>query len=938
MKNIFLKNKKAKVIFLLISVICLLLILTMDIFFNYLKLKGIQGSAFRTDPSGYIKAIPIELTKSIFNRVNLSKLEVSISSKQLEKIINFRNEAFKNKIISSNEKEYVKSNIFFNDNKFKAKVRLKGDWSDHLLGDKWSIRVKLQDNHHINGIRKFSLQNPLTRDFQGQFLINKMLNEFDIIAPRYSLVNASINGKNIGIMSILEHFSKELIESHRRKDSVIIKFDENDLWESRINKSTYRVDSQYGARITLFRKKKIKEDKQFSNYFNAAVGLMRGFLNGKLSADDVFDVELMGKFLAINDFWGESHGLIWHNLRYYYNPISTKLEPIGFDQMLYHNPVTLDNPIDTVVDGKYFSTIRSNGFIKLVYLNTLKELRANFSNKDYYKQYISLDNKYESILRPEFFLKPPPLMKNFNPIHKIDLLLKKFSSVIHVKSDNGCNWAVDPSDTSNIVYIYDNTGNVKYRADKRVNIFYKYGLDNLGLSDSYHGYCTSEREKKYKNDSKLDRLIVSNFGKLGDFQRFVNVFYFIKNNTNLEIEMQNISPYVLQAKGVKVIYEDETVELIGGADIAKNNILLPWISKQELSSKTIVLGRIDLSRRIDKVIVDFSILGQDNVHSTKAEKYVHVLSNKLILDSSVKNELLKHEFLKADIKNNTLEIEKGNWVVKEPIIVPSGYTLLVKEGVTLRFSPDSYILSHGLVRLVGSIEDPIVLTSHKPGKFWGGIAVYGVPGLNKNILSNIIIKNTSSIDKEHWFVDSGVFFYQSDVIIDNLKLINNNCEDALNIVNSKYNIHNIVVKNSAFDGIDIDFSTGEISNGSFSRIGYSGGGDALDFSGSNSNLSDLVIADISDKGISIGEESGIFAKNINISRSSIGIAVKDGSLLKINRLKIEDSEIFDISSYVKKNEYKGANIFLSDTDLFINKNKINSDIKSKIFINNILIQ
>jgi hypothetical protein len=931
MKKILLRNNKLKVIFFLIlTVVSLLLILTTYDFFNYLKLKGVQGPSFRANPSGYIKAIPVELTKSIFNNIYLKNLEISIGSKQLEKIIHFRNEAFKNKIISSNEKKYIKSSVFFNGNQFKAKIRLKGDWSDHLLGDKWSIRVKLKDGNYIDGMRKFSLQNPSTRDFQGQALINEMLNEFDIIAPRYSLVNASINGKSIGIMSMLEHFSKELIEYHRRKDSVIIKFDESDLWESRINKSTYRVDSQYGARITLFRKKKIEEDKQFSNYFNAAVGLMRGFLNGKLSADDVFDVELMGKFLAINDFWGESHGLIWHNLRYYYNPISAKLEPIGFDQMLYHNPKTLDKPVDSVAGGKYFSQIRDNGFIKLVYLTTLRKLRANFSDKDYYKKYIDLDKKYESILRPEFFLKPPPLMKDFKPIQRIDLLLNKFSSIIHMKGDD-CNWVIDPRNTSSIVNIYDNTGVIRYRADKRVNQFYKYGLDNLGLSDSYHGYCTTEKEEKYKNDSWLESLVVANSGELRDFQKFVNVYYSIRDGTNFEVEAQNLSPYVLQVKDIKVIYKEEEVgNTISSMDFDNNNVLLPWVNKEKLNSKTIILSHIDFSRKISSIVVYFSILGQEDIFPVKAERYARMIDKNPILDSSIKNELLKHKFLKFNAKDNTLKIKKGDWDVQAPIIVPSGYTLLANEGVTLRFSSDSYILSHGMVRFIGSRKNPVVLTSHKFGEFWGGIAIYGNSELNKNILSNVILKNTSSINEDYWFVDSGVFFYQSDVVIDNLKLVNNNSEDALNIVKSKYSIHNISVENAAFDGIDIDFSTGEISKGSFSNIGYSGGGDAIDFSGSNSQLSDLTISDIFDKGMSVGENSYIVAKDVSILRSSIGIAVKDGSVLKIKNLKVRDSRRLDIAAYVKKNEYNGATVYIHNNKRSDYSEKIEFDDKSSI--------
>ena len=129
---------------------------------------------------------------------------------------------------------------------------------------------------------------------------------------------------------------------------MIIKFDEADLWQSRSDHKAYDVD-EFSATIIPFEINKVKNNSNLYGDYLIAVGLMRGFLKGELKAHDVFDVKLMGDFLAINDFWGEGHGLVWHNLRFYYNPISAKLEPIGFDQMLYHTPDTLNLPKDWTV-------------------------------------------------------------------------------------------------------------------------------------------------------------------------------------------------------------------------------------------------------------------------------------------------------------------------------------------------------------------------------------------------------------------------------------------------------------------------------------------------------------------------------------------------------------------------------------------------------------
>jgi hypothetical protein len=64
---------------------------------------------------------------------------------------------------------------------------------------------------------------------------------------------------------------------------------------------------------------------------NRAFNLLRGLQSGELAAAEVFDVHKYGRFLALLDLWGATQGASLVNLRYYYNPESDFLEPIGFN-------------------------------------------------------------------------------------------------------------------------------------------------------------------------------------------------------------------------------------------------------------------------------------------------------------------------------------------------------------------------------------------------------------------------------------------------------------------------------------------------------------------------------------------------------------------------------------------------------------------------------
>ncbi len=58
---------------------------------------------------------------------------------------------------------------------------------------------------------------------------------------------------------------------------------------------------------------------------------MDQYKNGTISPSEIFDLPKLAKYFAICDALSAYHGITWHNQRFYYNPINSKLEPIGFD-------------------------------------------------------------------------------------------------------------------------------------------------------------------------------------------------------------------------------------------------------------------------------------------------------------------------------------------------------------------------------------------------------------------------------------------------------------------------------------------------------------------------------------------------------------------------------------------------------------------------------
>ena len=127
-------------------------------------------------------------------------------------------------------------------------------------------------------------------------------------------------------------------------------------------------------------------------------------------------------------------------------------------------------------------------------------------------------------------------------------------------------------------------------------------------------------------------------------------------------------------------------------------------------------------------------------------------------------------------------------------------------------------------------------------------------------------------------------------------------QGRLNIIHSgRVNLDAITVKNCTGDGLDIDFSEGELASGTFTQIG----GDAIDLSGSTFELENLSIDQIHDKGISVGEASECAIRHCSITEANIGIAIKDASEVNIDTAMITNCS-YGLAVFTKKAYFSEA--------------------------------
>lgn len=295
--------------------------------------------------------IPLNIVNSWLTPTE--KLYLDIDYESYQKLKNKRDSALQIGYLFSDEGDFVPAKIRFEEETYDVDLRLKGDCPDHFEGDKWSYRIKVNEGKTILGMEIFSLQDPKTRNNIHEFVFQNLLDREGIISLRTKLVNVVVNGESKGIYQLQEHFEKRLIEDNERREGPIVRFNEDLLlqwvvsYREWVDEESIQTGAYYAADIDSFQTSKLLTDEALYTDYLKAKDLLELFRLGELKTSEVFDVEKLATFFAISALVGDGHGLHFNNIRFYYNPITSKLEPIAFDpssgqytQSLYYDQLT----------------------------------------------------------------------------------------------------------------------------------------------------------------------------------------------------------------------------------------------------------------------------------------------------------------------------------------------------------------------------------------------------------------------------------------------------------------------------------------------------------------------------------------------------------------------------------------------------------------------
>ena len=169
-----------------------------------------------------------ELIQSIYKSEKLEKVDLQLPYESITKLECLRKNKSQEKLCSKNGDIWIKGNLLVKDNSYPVKIRPKGDREINRLSlNKMSLKVDIRGDKRYRGMEEFGIQTPVIRGYTNELFTSEILKKEGLIAPRQFYVKFFLNGTYLGIRHIEEGFTKELIESSKRRYGPVFSLNEN---------------------------------------------------------------------------------------------------------------------------------------------------------------------------------------------------------------------------------------------------------------------------------------------------------------------------------------------------------------------------------------------------------------------------------------------------------------------------------------------------------------------------------------------------------------------------------------------------------------------------------------------------------------------------------------------------------------------------------------
>jgi spore coat protein CotH len=275
--------------------------------------------------------------------------QIQIKDQALRRFIAHRERIQSLDFLTAADRLWVPATFLHAGEPYDVKLRLRGDLPVHWRGSKQSYRVKFKDRP-FQGRREINLIIPWDKHYAVEWLQTLVAEDLGLLFFAGDFVNVVINGEDAGLYYQSEHPTSEYLERNGRPASSIFTFGEN--WTLYYGKRHHYIGFENPGSATSPPFESVAQIKQRTTYDDGEPVQARRQLAYLIefyelltegSAADVaerapyyLDLDKFARFVALQDFFGSSHGMALNdNSRLYLDPTSGKFEFIPWDTALW---------------------------------------------------------------------------------------------------------------------------------------------------------------------------------------------------------------------------------------------------------------------------------------------------------------------------------------------------------------------------------------------------------------------------------------------------------------------------------------------------------------------------------------------------------------------------------------------------------------------------
>ena len=773
---------------------------------------------------------------------------------------------------------YVDGSMYYDGTIHPVDIRYRGDSYYHWGYYKKSFRIKTKRDKLFEGIRRLNLLAPRTPGMLNNHFSYLLGAQLGLMAPRSEMIELTVNGENQGIFNLVEQLDESTLRSLDRMPG--------DLYSGDL----VGMDRPQGVTNLLFDHLGLWQKKAVNNHYSEAskaplqrllkVVSMPPSEERDLLLERTVNISAFARFSALELLSSSIHTDSIHNWRLYYDPATSKFEPVVWDFMGWNRLLKgrglAAATLDTISSPLHLVLYHNRRFL----LERQRVLETFFRSGADDEFLDSVDQQIEQ-LKAAVSRDPNAIVdtQQIWPSQIVEAMHRHRELIASLFEWIERNYM----SASQLQYrVLPTSGEIALLAKGRAPI------KNPVL--------------EFENSLTEIPTASLSFWKNGERQS-IDVSQLLTIRTNrVALELDLLPNY------------DFSIQSMRPSSILSNRaILTPSYWQLDIENMGTNNELVQISHTDPKSLSQLAALRVKNIE---------------IKDLRGPSLLVPEANSRPRIWSNVQEIPSG--------VLEIDADLTIRAGTLVKLHPNASIILKGRLRALGTKENPIRFEPYAEDQApWGAIVLLG-QGANHSSLNHTVFSGGSGLKEplREYSAMLSVHDVEDVVVSDSTFRDNELVDDMVHTVYSQVRFERSVFLNALSDALDLDISRAYLEECVFENSGN----DGIDLMATNAVIVKSSTSGNKDKGISVGEGSSLVVIDSQFVGNQIGMQVKDGSRA-ISYNSTFQQNLVALDGYKKNWRYNaGGSIFVYKTAIFGSQTVASADKHSKLWFHDSFIE